>query len=131
MIRKAAGLGVANLSATPHYQDKQYLFCDVAVVGAGPAGLSAALKAAEGGSSVLLVDEQPELGGSLTYHRSPSITAVQSEAKTLIANVTSHPRIRVLTMRFVMAVYRSLPARDSGRSPFKVRAKSCVLATGR
>ena len=27
MIRKAAGLGVANLSATPRYQDKQYLFC--------------------------------------------------------------------------------------------------------
>ena len=37
-IRKAAGLGVANLSATPHYQDKQYLFCDVAVVGARTCG---------------------------------------------------------------------------------------------
>ena len=36
LIRVAAGLGVANLSSTPRYQDKQYLFCDVAVVGAGP-----------------------------------------------------------------------------------------------
>ena len=90
LIRKAAGLGVANLSATPHYQDKQYLFCDVAVVGAGPAGLSAALKAAEGGASVLLIDEQPELGGALTYHRFAVDNApVRSEAETLIAAIVT------------------------------------------
>ena len=36
---------------------------DVLVVGAGPAGLSAALSAAQAGSSVLLVDERPAAGG--------------------------------------------------------------------
>ena len=56
VIRNAAGLGVANLEATPRYTDKQYLFCDVAVIGAGPAGLNAALTAATGGAEVLLVD---------------------------------------------------------------------------
>ena len=132
LIRKAAGLGVANLSATPHYQDKQYLFCDVAVVGAGPAGLSAALKAAEGGASVLLIDEQPELGGSLTYHRFAIDNApVQSEAETLIANVASHPRIRVLTHALCNGWFTDhyLPVIQGDRL-FKVRAKSCVLATG-
>ena len=131
-IRKAAGLGVANLSATPRYQDKQYLFCDVAVVGAGPAGLSAALKAAEGGASVLLIDEQPELGGSLTYHRfAIDNQAVKSEAETLIANVASHPRIKVLTHALCNGWFTDhyLPVIQGDRL-FKVRAKSCVLATG-
>ena len=132
LIRKAAGLGVANLSATARYQDKQYLFCDVAVVGAGPAGLSTALKAAEGGAAVLLIDEQPELGGSLTYHRFAIDNApVRSEAEALIANVASHPRIKVLTHAVCNGWFTDhyLPVIQGDRL-FKVRAKSCVLATG-
>lgn len=38
---------------------------DVAVIGAGPAGIGAALAASECGSSVLLIDEQASVGGSL------------------------------------------------------------------
>src|SRR5918992_4962563 len=38
---------------------------DVLVVGAGPAGLAAALAAARAGARVALVDEQSEAGGSL------------------------------------------------------------------
>ncbi len=38
-------------------------FCDIAVIGGGPAGFSAAAIAAEGGASVLLVDNAPTLGG--------------------------------------------------------------------
>jgi sarcosine oxidase subunit alpha len=132
LIRVAAGLGVANLSSTPRYQDKQYLFCDVAVVGAGPAGLSAALKAAEAGASVLLIDEQPELGGSLTYHRfAIDSDAVRGEAEALIANVATHPRIKVLTHAICNGWFTDhyLPVIQGDRL-FKVRAKSCVLATG-
>jgi len=42
---------------------------DVLVVGGGPSGLSAAIAAAEDGSSVILVDEWPEFGGRLRYCR--------------------------------------------------------------
>lgn len=38
---------------------------DVAVVGAGPAGLAAACRAAEAGARVLLLDEQPAAGGQI------------------------------------------------------------------
>ena len=132
LIRVAAGLGVANLSSTPRYHDKQYLFCDVAVVGAGPAGLSAALKAADAGASVLLIDEQPELGGSLTYHRfAIDSDAVRGEAEALIGDVVSHPRIKVLTHALCNGWFTDhyLPVIQGDRL-FKVRAKSCVLATG-
>nr|BFE98059.1 hypothetical protein GCM10020185_85950 [Pseudomonas brassicacearum subsp. brassicacearum] len=49
IIRKKAGLGVLDLKFQPEYYDKAYLFTDVAVIGAGPAGLHAALTAANAG----------------------------------------------------------------------------------
>ena len=42
-----------------------YAHCDVLVIGAGPAGLAAALAASASGARVVLCDEQSELGGSL------------------------------------------------------------------
>ena len=42
-----------------------YAHCDVLVIGAGPAGLAAALAASRDGARVMLCDEQAELGGSL------------------------------------------------------------------
>jgi hypothetical protein len=40
--------------------------CDIAVVGAGPAGVCAAAAAARGGAKVLLIDFSPRLGGSVS-----------------------------------------------------------------
>ena len=39
------------------------LCADVAVVGAGPAGMAAAARAAEAGARVVVVDDNPEPGG--------------------------------------------------------------------
>ena len=64
-IRAAAGLGRAPTDPDPDRYLNRYAHCDVLVVGAGPAGLAAALTAAESGARVLLCDEQAELGGSL------------------------------------------------------------------
>ena len=50
IVRKAAGLGMSNLSVKAAYNDKTYAFADVAVIGAGPAGLNAALLAANAGA---------------------------------------------------------------------------------
>src|SRR5699024_8651927 len=64
-IRRAAGLGQAPEQADPARYDKMNTHCDVLVIGAGPAGLAAALTAGRAGARVMLVDEQPEFGGSL------------------------------------------------------------------
>src|SRR6516162_10372192 len=64
-IRAAAGLGRAPVQADPDRYAARFAHCDVLVVGAGPAGLTAAAAAAASGARVILCDEQSEFGGSL------------------------------------------------------------------
>lgn len=67
VIRAMAGFGkVPDLKPLPPRRPAiRRAEVDVAVVGAGPAGLSAATAAAEAGARVLLVDEGERAGGSL------------------------------------------------------------------
>jgi len=68
-IRKGAGLGRSPMERDPDQYDHLHQHCDLLVIGAGPAGLSAALTAARGGARVILCDEQEEMGGSLLDSR--------------------------------------------------------------
>ncbi|WP_427136578.1 sarcosine oxidase subunit alpha family protein [Pseudarthrobacter sp. S9] len=45
--------------------DKKYVHTDILVIGGGPAGLAAAREAVRTGARVMLLDDQPELGGTL------------------------------------------------------------------
>ncbi len=68
-IRKSAGLGRSPMEKDPDIYDHFNRHCDVLVIGAGPAGLSAALAAGRSGALVILADEQEEMGGSLLDSR--------------------------------------------------------------
>ncbi|MGB1237696.1 MAG: FAD-dependent oxidoreductase [Pseudomonadales bacterium] len=132
MIRKKAGLGVLDLNAKEDYYDKVYLFHDVVVVGAGPAGLTAALEAAEGGAKVLLVEEQRVLGGALSYHRFDIADERGSaEMVALSAAVEAHANIEVMLSATCNAWFTDnyLPI-IQGKRLYKVRAKECVVASG-
>ena len=64
VIRRAAGMGRASREFDPDHYEHGHDFCDVLVVGSGPAGISAALEASEAGLDVLLVEQDWALGGN-------------------------------------------------------------------
>jgi sarcosine oxidase subunit alpha len=73
VIRRVAGLGVVPpepAAADPHAYEHVARHTDVAVVGAGPAGISAAIEAANAGANVTLIEEQSEVGGCLRIEKS-------------------------------------------------------------
>ena len=66
-IRRAAGLGRAGGQADPARYERMNAWCDVLVVGSGPAGLAAAKAASGEGRRVILVEQQPDPGGSARW----------------------------------------------------------------
>ena len=132
LIRKLAGLGRLHPKAPHKYYDKAYLFADVLVVGGGPGGLNAAIAAAEAGADTLLVDEWPELGGSLLYGRSMGSRAATDEARrALVAKAHATANLKVLTGTTVSGLFAdNWAAAISGNRLYKIRSKQTILACG-
>ncbi len=107
MIRKAAGLGVAPEEEDPDHYANRYAHCDVLIAGAGVAGLTAALSAAATGASVILVDEQPEVGGALHFDTSSVIEGQNGFdwAQGVAAKLKAMPNVTVLTRTTVFGYY--------------------------
>ena len=132
LIRKKAGLGVINQQLEPDYYDKQYKFYDVVVVGAGPSGMQAALTAAVDGCEVLLVDENPILGGSLNYSRLDAKGSMAREVRDLLVHdIEANSNITCMTNATVNAWFADnwLPIICQKRL-YKVRARQTILCTG-
>ncbi len=146
-IRAAAGLGTAPGGADPDHYGQRYAHCDVLVVGAGPAGLAAALAASASGARVILCDEQPELGGSLldetaaTIDGQPAARWLEWAAGSLRARpgVTLLPRTTAfgyfphnnVGLCERVSEHLAVPAPGALRERlWQVRAREVVLATG-
>ena len=132
IVRANAGLGRADLDAVHGYHDKAYAFYDLMVVGGGPAGMEAALAGARAGAEVLLVDENPVLGGALAYARF-DVDGVLGEARRreLVAAVEAEAGIEVMTGALCNGWFADnwLPV-IRGTRMYKVRARELVLAAG-
>src|ERR1700722_13903020 len=95
VIRRAAGLGRAPVHADPDRYAQRYAHCDVLVIGAGPAGIAAALTAAAAGARVMLCDETAEFGGSLLSESEALIDGQTASAwvHAAIASLTKNHRV--------------------------------------
>ena len=63
LIRKAAGMGVASKLPDPDKYEHANDFCDVMIIGSGPAGIAAAQEAADKKLDVILVEQDSVIGG--------------------------------------------------------------------
>jgi len=98
IIRKAAGLGTASREPDPDVYDHAHAFCDLLVVGAGPAGLSAAATAAKAGLDVMLVEQDCEMGGDLLS------ATTSSELEQLVSAVEA-AGVKVMTRTTAFGLY--------------------------
>src|SRR6202163_1815622 len=98
VIRRAAGLGEAPPLPDPDRYAQRYAHCDVLVVGAGPAGIAAALAAAGSAARVILCDETAEFGGSLLAEASALIDGQTALAwvQQGIASLAKNNRVTLL-----------------------------------
>ncbi len=146
VIRRAAGLGRAPTQPDPDRYTHRYAHCEVLIVGSGPAGLAAALKAAELGARVILCEQSSEFGGSLltdmaTVDGQPPAAWVQQAVATLAQN----PRVTLLARTTAFGYFphnliglnqrltdhlANPPHWCARERLWQVRARSVVLATG-
>ena len=140
LIRRLAGLGSVNLDAEEHRAEhRSHAHADVAVVGGGIAGMSAALEAASNGARVTLVDDQPTLGGRLRYgtrHQAvdlgEEVAVTAPEAVRMLAGrVAESERIDVLSQSTVFGHYEgNLLGVRTPESIVHLRGRHVVVATG-
>ncbi|GGB44163.1 sarcosine oxidase subunit alpha [Roseibium aquae] len=147
VIRAAAGLGNPPKNPDHDTYGNLYAHCDVLVIGSGPAGLAAALAAADSGARVILCDEQAEFGGSLLTETAATIDGTapaQWVADTLEklsanGNVTLLPRTTAFgyfAQNFVALAQRITDhvSEPDPRLPrerlWQVRAREVVIAAG-
>ncbi|MGL4312112.1 MAG: sarcosine oxidase subunit alpha family protein [Paracoccaceae bacterium] len=106
MIRRAAGLGAMSRQDDPDEYDKGFLHCDLLVIGAGPAGLMAALTAARAGARVILADEDFRMGGRLNAETFALGDQDGADwAAGVVAELTTMPNVRLLPRTTVVGAF--------------------------
>jgi methylglutamate dehydrogenase subunit C len=145
-IRRAAGLGRAGYARDIARYERMNAFCDVLVVGSGPAGLMAARAAAHSGKRVILADLEPRFGGSANWSNETidGMAAADWSDRT-IRDLKEFGNVRLLPRTTVWGYYddNTLAAiervADHKKEPepgeprhrhWTIRTNAVVLATG-
>ncbi|MEM7208716.1 MAG: sarcosine oxidase subunit alpha family protein [Pseudomonadota bacterium] len=141
IIRKAAGMGEASREPDPDVYDHAHGYCDVLVVGAGPAGLSAALDCAKAGLDVWLVEQDSELGGDLLNSaekkdealRADLIAQLEASGAKIMRNTTAFGLYDCSTAGLLERVtdhMSNAPAYMPRQRFWVLRSKHTIVASG-
>jgi sarcosine oxidase subunit alpha len=136
-IRAMAGLGRIDPNNHPA-ADNPFInaHCDVLVVGAGPAGLAAAMSASAAGKKVVLVDDHAEAGGSLLQRdaeiggvsgaqwAADCVTALQAAGQRVLLRATAYG---IYDHNLACVWQRRDGAPDA---QWRIRAKQIIVAAG-
>ncbi|MCE3275213.1 MAG: soxA [Propionibacteriaceae bacterium] len=147
-----SGVGDLDPADDTSVYDKKYVHTDVLVIGGGPAGLTAAREVAATGARVILIDDQPELGGSLLSEPGATVDGVSAQEwlSRIESQLRAGPEATILTRtsafgnydaNYVIAVQSRTDhlgaagvghafAGVSRQRLWHIRAKQVVLATG-
>ncbi|BCH24344.1 sarcosine oxidase subunit alpha family protein [Mesorhizobium sp. L-8-3] len=145
-IRRAAGLGRAGLAKDPSRYERMNAFCDVLVVGSGPAGLMAAKAAADQGRQVVLTELDARFGGSANWSGETIGGAGAADwAEATVRDLAGRGNVRLLPRTTAWGYYddntiaalervtdhKAAPAEGEPRHRhWTIRAGAVVLATG-
>ncbi|SFS04153.1 sarcosine oxidase subunit alpha family protein [Yoonia litorea] len=143
IIRRAAGLGALSGESNQDTYEKAFAFCDVLVIGAGPAGLMAALTAGRAGADVVLADEDTAMGGRLLREREDVDGKPAADwVVEALAELEAMPNVRLMTRTTVTGAYdqgtygalgRIAGGRAAGKPLecfWRIVAKRAVLCAG-
>ena len=124
MFRRIAGLGKVEKHAERYY-DKAYAFCDVAVIGGGLAGITAARECARLGLETILIEREAHLGADECQEK----IAPENVSKALPANLkvmTSAQATGIFSDIFIAVAQQN----NEGQRLYKIRARRCIVASG-
>ncbi len=106
IIRRAAGLGSLSGKHDEGTYEKAFAFCDVLVIGSGPAGLMAALTAGRAGADVILAEESHHIGGRLLSDGGMiGGMPARDWVGQVVAELTAMPNVRIMTRTTVTGAY--------------------------
>ncbi len=140
LIRRLAGFGTAPVNSPSARYLSRFGHCDVLVVGAGPAGLMAAVTAARSGARTVIVDEMARPGGSLCYSHTlmegqPALTWVRQTVEELAS--MEHVTCLWNTTAWgyhegnmICITERCSPSAGISGHNWKLWARQVILATG-
>ncbi|QDA31959.1 FAD-dependent oxidoreductase [Thermococcus indicus] len=127
----------------PEFKEAKVVRADIVIIGGGPAGLMAAIHAADAGASVVLLDENPMLGGQLVkqthkfFGKREQFAGVRGVeiAKILEDEVRKRENVEVFLETSAVGIFQEgdeklVLAVRNNRELIEFRGRAVIVATG-